>query len=907
MSTWERGEATSNNALTISSLHVFTSLLNVACSPSAGLIALDSPYQSTLASLIQEVIPLLHYLQKYLNLPGKNDLATASLELIGALLKLVRHGSARNATNRKIWDALNLDARAICRLLSTKRKIALVNKYGRKPDIRHLMFNVLNNLLGPSSSLAMKIDVLSQKGVISSIFKGLSEDPAEFVEAVLDTMARLVALPRLPLDTRCRVAEDSWIEVLKLYARTDEERTPQSDPETPVYPPAVTAHRYLLFVVSSLASVSSTLTPAQRKALGGLIGLLELSDSLEQAEIAAHVLSSAPELLPSFWAKFAPSLEPRLSSKWVTSVAFATRVVASPLPDFLVSKLRQAEAKESESPAVPNMATLLDTALMPPAIGKTWISKALQQSDTQPLVSYLTCQFLMAGMQKCVAILERMQSISAALRKRGDTAGSLAWKNASSRLSTEAADRLPDLQVLIALVQKTLGRAFSRASSVVSVGTTSGGMDVDGESAEDDNSLMTSLALRTIYLYRKLAPSVFSKLRFDFGKLLSSPFFASASESVAPLATVGQSALLKIISLPADAETGEGAVSWAWSKSSDGGLSPIASIIWIYLSSPLESLRSAAEEAATSLLSTSLLFEHDPSEIPIWLEALPRQESAQLNVLVFFDGTLQRCLQTPYKYVDQMSEIVSSNDPACKNATCRQASPLLATLLEQSLYRLSKEESAKPYVLFMQHLLIGLACHSRCRCILTSVLRKLSTSMDEISNQKDAKAAFAILDGLATVLLGQRSTSIPAQEEAPPLERMLQLASAKMEGELNSEFVHAFKTASSIRRQQLARLSGYLLLNGHRLNDSIIDLVEAKSRDTNILHSLLEPILDLPEMPAFFEHAAHMPSPALDGRFLSPLSASLTLISGYIRSAMSSSQSGRQISRNGTGLLAALR
>lgn len=282
VATWERGDQIGDNNLTISALHVYANLLNVACSPSAGLIALDSPYQTTLASLIQELIPLLHYLTNYLNLPGKNDLATASLEVVGALLKLVRHGSARNATNRKIWEALNLDSRAICRLLGTKRKIPLINKHGRKPDIRHLMFNVLNNLLSPSGSLSMKIDVLNQKGVISAIFKGLSEDPVEVVEAVLESMARLVALPRLPLETRCRIAEDSWNEVLKLYARTEEERNPQSDPETPAFPPAVTAQRYLLFVVSSLASASATLTPGQRKALGGLIGLLELSDSVEQ-------------------------------------------------------------------------------------------------------------------------------------------------------------------------------------------------------------------------------------------------------------------------------------------------------------------------------------------------------------------------------------------------------------------------------------------------------------------------------------------------------------------------------------------------------------------------------------------------------------------------------------------------
>lgn len=866
---WERGDASGNNNLATSALHVYANLLNVAVSPSAGLIALDSPYQATLASLIQKLIPLLHYLQKYLNTAGKNDLATASLEVIGALLKLVRHGSARNATNRKIWEALNLDARAICRLLATKRKIPLINKHGRKPDIRHLMFNVLNNLLSPSSSLSMKIDVLNQKGVISSIFKGLSEDPVEVVEAVLESMARLIAIPRLPIETRCRIAEDSWTEVLKLYARSEKERSPQSDADTPIFPPSVTAHRYLLFVITSLASASPIPTPGQRKALGSLIGLLELSDSLEQAQVAAHILQYSPDLLPSFWTKFAPSLEPRLSSKWVTSIAFATRVVASPLPDFLLTKLHQAKSKDADTPSLPNMATMLDTALMPPSIGKTWISKALQQSDSVPLVTYLTCQFLMAGMQKCTAIIDCMRDIAKSLRSRGEHTSSAAWKGAASRLAVDASDRLPDLQVLIALVQKSLGRAFSRASSVASVATAPGSMEVDGENPEDDNSLMTSLALRTIYLYRRLAPSIFSKLRFDFGKLLSSPFFASASEGIAPLAAVGQSALLKIISLPADSETGEGAVSWAWSKSSDGGLSPVASIIRIYLSSPVESLRSVAEEAISSLLGSSLLFEHDASEIPIWLEALPCQEPAQLDVLVFFDGCLQRCLQTPYKYVDQMAEILSTNDSACKNTLCRQASPMLATVLEQTLYRLTREESAKPYMLFMQHLLMGLACHTQCRCLLSSVTAKLQSGLKEISGQSEAQECFVILQGLTAKLLGKgdfEALKNARDVDLLTIEKLLVLAASSKSNELNNEFLQAFKISSSHKRVQLARLAGYLLLTGQDLSKCILELLSTPAFKTNITRDLLSPILQLPEMPAFFEASAHVAAPVLDGR-----------------------------------------
>merc|ERR1719359_2576427 len=102
-------------------------------------------------------------------------------------------------------------------------------------------------------------------------------------------------------------------------------------------------------------------------------------------------------MLPGFWTRFAPSLEPRLSSRWVTSVSFTTAVVGAPVPQSFLDCIDAAKSGGSGRgrTQTPNWSLLLDTALMPAALGKTWISKALQQSSTSPLVSYLACNFLL--------------------------------------------------------------------------------------------------------------------------------------------------------------------------------------------------------------------------------------------------------------------------------------------------------------------------------------------------------------------------------------------------------------------------------------------------------------------------------------------------------------------------------
>lgn len=659
------------------------------------------------------------------------------------------------------------------------------------------MLSAMLPLLSPDGPLALKIDILSQKGVLVNIFKGLADDPKEVVESVFDTMARLTSLKKLGLELRCRIAEDSWQEAIKLLSLDLPDDNSEIQQENAKFPLALTAQRYLRYVVSSLSVSPDThagLTSNQKRVLGALLGSLAISDFESHAQIALHALTNAIDLLPGFWAKFAPSLEPRLSSRWVTSVGFASQLVAADVPVSFSNALQSVLDDTSSPtvvPAVPvNTGLLLDTALMPAALGKAWMSKALQQSQTTPLVSYLTLSLLHAGLAKCCALADAAEVAATRLQNQSEQRAE-AWRAVGRRLRRDAKERLPDLQILIALVQKSLGRVFSRAGSVASTAASEGGVS-DAESGPEENILLISLALRTIKLYQSVAPSIFSSLRFDFGKVLQSALFSQMSPNATPLAVIGQASLLQIVARRPDDE-GEGAVSWQWHKSVEGLPSPIASILEISFASQSSHLRHVARETALSLLGHSSIFQDDTSEADLWLSALqPDDIQLRQQSLAFLDGCFQRYLQTPFKYVDGLHGLTAADTQrSCTSGDCRKASPLLATAIEQLAYHCTKPDSAAALVSYMGRLVLLFAGNRSCLCLAETACAAVVKVCCAAAGQKQAlqvaKVYAALVSRLRTAPKNIKAVHVNLPEAlaiSDPLSPLITMLRLSMEGRL---------------------------------------------------------------------------------------------------------------------------
>lgn len=95
--------------------------------------------------------------------------------------------------------------------------------------------------------------------------------------------------------------------------------------------------------------------------------------------------------------------------------------------------------------------------------------------------------------------------------------------------------------------------------------------------------------------------------------------------------------------------------------------------------------------------SETLLFQHDPLELKLWLEALPRSVRAKgakslegtaltdegEGVVDFLDDCLQRCAKATHRYIEEMDSLATPEDSGSNESGIVNASPLLMTVLEQ--------------------------------------------------------------------------------------------------------------------------------------------------------------------------------------------------------------------------------
>lgn len=138
------------------------------------------------------------------------------------------------------------------------------------------------------------------------------------------------------------------------------------------------------------------------------------------------------------------------------------------------------------------------------------------------------------------------------------------------------------------------------------------------------------------------------------------------------------------------------------------------------LTTPYENVRLAGASLLQRLLSTSIIFEHDPTEVGFWIDCLPAAYGNSDDpvdhterFLVFFEDCLLRCLKTPYKYVEESMAVCAecnNDDLDVPYVPSNGLSPLLFTILEQLRLKISgshiKAEDCYPVFLFLRRFVI---------------------------------------------------------------------------------------------------------------------------------------------------------------------------------------------------------
>lgn len=287
-----------------------------------------------------------------------------------------------------------------------------------------------------------------------------------------------------------------------------------------------------------------------------------MTEDPTQRALGLEILSAAPVLASAFWAKFPSSLDPRLSSRWVSAITFATQVVSLPVPASLLLSPSSSPDAQALQP-VPSASSILD-AILPPssgagaALSRSWYTKALAHET--PLVSFLASLFLLAVMQKAAAVLAALADASRTLEEQEGGR----WAAAARRIRDELRARLPDPAIVVSLMTRTAaaasatgGAADADSAAGAGKGTKPGKAGKQGDKkekaaavdgAKTDNKkaavgagegalLRTNVALRLLFLYHRVAPQLVAALKFDFAKLPQT--YARAGQQVAPAAVAG--------------------------------------------------------------------------------------------------------------------------------------------------------------------------------------------------------------------------------------------------------------------------------------------------------------------------------------------------------------------------------
>ncbi|GAA6049204.1 hypothetical protein JCM3770_003309 [Rhodotorula araucariae] len=667
---WDLANKTNNSPLSTAVLSCLTSLVR--------LVSTDpfTPSPELVKTLLSP--KYAPYFDRSLN-PGRNDVTTAVLKLCNVL---VGFGGGKFA--RRVFGCFGWSPKVTARLYKTRLRTLTSSNALAKPDIRTLLVLLVLSFLS-AGDVRLKSLVLETKGLLAGVFKGLNEDPEVIVNLVLETVGReLVIERRVGLEARRNVFDEACInELAKLYDYPLQE----GDDDLLPSHPSLSIDRFFRLLTTWLADQIAS-SPVGRssgpqRVLSTLLRALKVTEDSTQRALGLEVLAAAPVLAGAFWAKFPSSLDPRLSSRWVSAITFATQVVSLPIPTtFSLSASASPDAQALQAP--PTASSVLDTILPPSsgagaALSRSWYTKALAHET--PLVSFLASLFLLAVLQKAAAALAALAAASAALEE-GDGGR---WAATARRVRDELRARLPDPAIVVSLMTRTAAAASAggeKKEEGVPAAKDAGQDGAKGKKGGDKKDkkaavgagegalLRTNVALRLLFLYHRVAPQLVAALKFDFAKLPQT-YARAGSAAVAPVDGADAASSedpaaraegLRAISsayalrLAAAHTSSSSSSASAFARPADYFKQTLAPLFELYRVPATPSNRELLRTILRRQLGSAALFGAGAgadAEVDTWLAALPvpieEGDTRAAAVLAFFERAVRETLTAPLR------------------------------------------------------------------------------------------------------------------------------------------------------------------------------------------------------------------------------------------------------------------
>lgn len=205
-------------------------------------------------------------------------------------------------------------------------------------------------------------------------------------------------------------------------------------------------------------------------------------------------------------------------------------------------------------------------------------------------------------------------------------------------------------------------------------------------------------------------------------------------------------------------------------------------LLQLYLETPHQATRNATDALLRQLLSPSILFEHDPAELDVWLSSLPWVASApsptdiaeRLHLLSFLDDCVRRCMKTPHRYMEDVIRLDDTGDAILSAAGL--PSPLLFTVLEQLQAKMAghlvSTEASLVIIRYVRQVILGMTRKDTAVSYLEALATKLEecvaiaqkargVQQPELAHAAElAKVQLKSLVGKGVVVTGSKATGV---------------------------------------------------------------------------------------------------------------------------------------------------
>ncbi|KAJ7590818.1 ribosome 60S biogenesis N-terminal-domain-containing protein [Mycena floridula] len=617
----------------------------------------------------------LRKLNSYLG-GSHNDLILATLKLFNSMSSF-----ASGRERKHVLQSFGWEIKSLPRLLNMRRKkVDDALDPLTRPDIRTLYVLFLLSFVDTGSTAQVKLTFLEQhRDKFIALFKGIAADPYSVARKILETCwagiwsdSKIKRTIKLGLFNEITIAQ-----IGKLYERAD----PEDDEDDHI--PADLAHHFLLAIctrpgtgicfqdrgwyprVPSVDEVvedkevegpQSKFGKLHNKILANVLKSLKANEDLRQQELALRIMTACPELVAGYWTAVALTLEPRLSSKWLANISLFGLIISLPVPKsslFLPDK-----DQPLYNPSPPPVTAIMEN-ILPSVNMKSNLSKGIQAS--QGLVQHCTALALVKCLIKYHQVVSLFRSVSVVLEENQEDGQ---WSTRVRELEREMRKRVPEFQVII---------AFSQRKEDVKAPNPS------------RTALLAEVANRLLWLYHCCLPEAVAEARFDVGKVLNEPLQSPEVQISTQLGAVSQLHVYRLL---------QASEQFVWTvKPPNSKLTYVGLLMKAYGVATNPATRAILSSLLQHLFSSSILFQDNPQEPELWLDCLPSTKRGPTSispddapladelesVVIFLDDCIQRCLKTPYRYIEAMEATKSTTEAAVDSIP----SSLLMTVLEQ--------------------------------------------------------------------------------------------------------------------------------------------------------------------------------------------------------------------------------